>query len=502
MRLSNSEKMRHADALAIHERKIPSTALMTRAAESLVRASLPYLTADKCAVIFCGSGNNGGDGAAAAYMLHKRGFEVYAYLVGSRDKMTDDTREMERRLHEYGGGLISFDESVSIAPNCGVIIDAMFGIGLNSPLRGNALVAAELINSSAVPVVAADIPSGVVADTGEVLGEAVRADITVTFSMAKPGAFVEPGCVYCGEVQVCDIGIPEDILSEACIDVTVIKEDELRLPKRNALSHKYTYGRLLILGGSVGYTGAVSMCTKAAVRSGAGVVFTGVPSAIYDITAVKNDEAVVFPLPCDGTGRFSQAAVPDVIERLKTATACVLGPGLARSGELTRLVDRLICVSHVPMVLDADALYAVGQNPEMLRRAKAPMILTPHEGEFKALGAILTTDRLSDARAFAIKHDCTLILKGHHSIAAFPDGETVICPYGNPGMAKGGSGDVLAGILGAMLCQMPQKQAVQTALLIHALCGDKCAEEFGAYSMTPSDMINCICKVTKHLTAR
>jgi hydroxyethylthiazole kinase-like uncharacterized protein yjeF len=502
MRLSDSQKMREADKTAIYERRIPGALLMTRAAEHLVKAALELLPAGKSVCIFCGSGNNGGDGVAAADILLRCGIPVRALLTGSREKMTADTAEMERRLNQAGGSLENFSENFILPEDCGLIIDAMFGIGLNSPLRGRALAAAEMINSSGLPVVAADIPSGVEADTGAVPGAAVRADVTVTFSMAKPGHYAEPGCVYAGEVRVCDIGIPADLLERAQTGHSVIMEEEISLPKRGALTHKYSYGRLLILGGSLGYTGAVSLCSRAAVRTGAGVVFTGIPKDIYSVTAVKNDEAVVFPLDSDEEGRFSLQALPDALARLKSSSAAVLGPGLGRSEVLADFTEQLISASTVPMVLDADALYAVGQNPDVLLKASAPMILTPHEGEFRTLGGKLNGGRLSAASAFAQKYNCTLILKGHHSIAAFPDGETAICPYGNPGMAKGGSGDVLAGILGALLCQLPLRKAVETALYIHAAAGDLCADKFGEYSMTPTDMINCIYMVTKHISAR
>ncbi len=502
MFLSNAEKMRAADRRAIEERKIPSTLLMTTAATHLADAAQEMLPAGKCVCIFCGSGNNGGDGVAAAYLLLKRDVDARAWLVGSRAKMPPAPREMERRLRELGGTLLDFDENTALPENCGVLVDAMFGIGLNKPLQGRALAAAELMNAAGSPIIAADIASGVIADTGEVPGGAVHADVTVTFSMAKPGHFVEPGCACSGEVRVRDIGIPQGLLINARLDAAVLQEGEFSLPKRDELTHKYSYGRLLILGGSVGYTGAVSLCARAAVRSGAGVVFAGVPEQVYEITAVKNDEAVIFPLTGDEKGRFSPNALPDALVRLETATAAVLGPGLGRSAELTAFVREIVQAARTPLVLDADALFAVGQDPDVLRAASAPLILTPHTGEFKTLGGTLTGDRLGDARSFAQKYNCTLILKGHHTIAAFPDGETVVCPYGNPGMAKGGSGDVLAGVLGAMLCQLPPKDAVKAALVIHARAGDLAAGQFGEYSMTASDMINCIYAITKQLSSR
>jgi NAD(P)H-hydrate epimerase len=228
----------------------------------------------------------------------RRGIGVRLLFVGDRKKMTADTVEMVRRLVELGGRLEEYNpdaqglaKAVSAA---GVIIDAMFGIGLRAPLRGNALHAVQMMNNAGVPVLSADIPSGVEADTGRVTGEAVRADKTVTFSMAKPGHFVEPGCTYCGKLEIAAIGIPPEYLENAGTDNYAVIGSEFRLPVRPRLSHKGDYGKLLVVGGCVGYTGAPTLAARAAVRGGAGLVYLGVPRNIYEITAVKNDEAMPF----------------------------------------------------------------------------------------------------------------------------------------------------------------------------------------------------------------
>lgn len=505
MILSDSKLMRDADNAAIHVMGIPSTLLMTNAAGHVARAAIDLMGENRRAVIFCGSGNNGGDGVAAALYLVRRGIETRTLLVGNRARMTADTKEMERRLIELGGTLEDFDPDditlIDQLSRAGVIIDAIFGIGLNSTVIGKALDAVRLINSASAPVVSADIPSGVEADTGRILGEAVCSTCTVTFSRAKPGHFSEPGCTYCGELEIADIGIPAELLSDSGCGTFAIMEEDVFLPRRPRISHKGNFGKLLIIAGSVGYTGAPSLCARAAVRSGAGLVSLGVPFDIYDITAVKNDEAMPFPLACDDMGRLSGASGNVIIEKMNQCGVCVLGPGLGRSKELTELVLKLVRQSGVPMVVDADGLFAISQDVSVIRDAASPLVLTPHEGEFLRLGGELTGDRISDARRFAKEHNCVLVLKGHRTICAYPDGEVYINTTGNPGMAKGGTGDVLAGVISSLMCQLPLKTAVNGAVWIHGRAGDLCAERFGEYSMRPADIINMLPCVTKGIIA-
>jgi len=506
MLLSDAGKMAEADSIAIRDYGISSALLMQNAAGFLARAALDVMGSNKNAIVFCGPGNNGGDGVAAAAILLRHRVQVRVLLVGDRGRMTPDCREMERRLIRHCGELEDFDPGDPLLPEqlrqAGVIIDAIFGIGLRRPLTGAALDAVRLINASGAPVLAADIPSGVEADTGRVLGDAVKCRKTVTFSMAKPGHYAQPGCLYCGQVEVVDIGIPGELLARAGCGVHALLEEEVRLPARAPISHKGNYGKLLIVGGSVGYTGAPSLCARAAVRAGAGLVYLGVPRKIYDITAVKNDEAMPFPLADDADGRLSLDALPVLLERLRNCDNCVVGPGLGRSEDVKKLVLELVRQTPVPLLIDADGLWALGGSAEVLKQADRPVVLTPHEGEFVRLGGSLTGERISDARGFASRYGCVVVLKGHRSLCAFPDGEVVIATNGNAGMAKGGSGDVLAGVIGALMGQMPLRQAVTTGVYLHGAAGDQCAAEKGEYGMTPSDMVETLPAVSKRITVK
>jgi NAD(P)H-hydrate epimerase len=403
------------------------------------------------------------------------------------------------RFISLGGTLEDFDASDELASylsTCNVIIDAIIGTGLNSELRDDALLAVNMINASGAYVIAADIPSGVNADTGAVMGSAVNADITVTFSLAKQGHFIEPGCIHCGYISVCDIGIPADIVDGAVSYIHAVLPDEISLPHRRRDTHKGNYGRCFILAGSTGYTGAPALSARAASKIGAGLVFLGVPKSVYEIMAVKLDEEIPFPLPDDKHGRLAANAAGEILRRADNCDVCLIGPGLGISLDISELVQSTIRIIKTPVILDADGINAISGHVDVLGQASCPLILTPHIGEFVRLGGNLTYgDRLREARLFATQHKCILVLKGHRTITAFPDGTAFINTSGGPAMAKGGSGDVLAGMIAGLIGQrFPINDAVKTAVYLHGLAGDMCAAEYGDYSVTASDIINMLPK--------
>ena len=503
MELSDSKRMKAADSEAIQGRNVPSMALMETAATAVAREAARLAGKRRSAVVFAGPGNNGGDGVAAARLLMDQGFDLRAFLVGRRDKMTEDTAAMERLFCQAGGVLEDFspgnEELPGLLKDAGVIVDALFGVGLSRELSGEPLEAVRLMNASGRPVVAADIPSGVSADTGAILGDAVRAACTVTFSMAKPGHYIEPGCTCRGRLVIEDIGIPEDILENAGCGIYAIHGEDMALRRRKPLTHKGDYGKLLILAGSVGYTGAASLCTRAAVRAGAGLVYLGVPADIYEIAALKCDEAMPFPLPGNDAGQLSYIAMEPIGERLGTCDVCVIGPGLGRSDDTAAVVAGVLRSATVPVVADADALWAIAEDLSLLEKTSAPIVLTPHEGEFARLLGRPVQDRLTDALTFARDHHCAVVLKGHRTICAFPDGKGYVIDAGGPGMAKGGSGDVLAGVIGALLGQMPSRRAVVTACWLHARAGDLATEQFGEYAAKAGDIIDFLPAAEKEI---
>ena len=279
-----------------------------------------------------------------------------------------------------------------------------------------------------------------------------------------------------------------------------LDRETVSLPRRRRDSHKGDYGRVLIAGGSVGYTGAPNLAAAAAVRAGAGLVYLAVPEAIWTVCAVKNTEAMPFPLPCDGAGRLSAGALGELKERWSGMDVLALGPGLGRSGDIAELTKGVIDSFPGLLVLDADALWAAARQPEMLLSAAGRTVITPHAGEFARLGGNMTGDRVRDAAAFADKYGAVTVLKGMGTVVAIPGGERFVLHAGSPGMAKGGSGDVLTGITAAMLGQLPMEKAVLTAVWLHSAAADVCAAERGEYGMTPSDIIEELPYIMKEIT--
>ena len=456
--------------------------------------------------VLCGPGNNGGDGVAAARLLMEKGYRVRAFLVGDRTKMTPDERAMEEKLQKAGGVLENFcpEDSAQVTwiMECDCLVDALFGVGLSRPVEGDFLCAVRLMQDapSFRRVVSCDIPSGLHADTGEVLGEAVRAGVTATFTCAKPGHYLGDGPEYTGELRVYDIGVPNKLLfgrenagrfpvetMDGCMD----------LPRRKPNSHKGDYGKLFLLAGSEGYTGAPVLAASAAVRGGAGLVFLGVPREIYPIVAVKCSSPMPFPLP---------EKYADILEKARSCDAALMGPGLGRAPRTERTVRSLLEDLEMPVVLDADGINALAGHMDILDGRRALTVLTPHDGEFARLTgtALPIQNRLEAARTFAKEHRCILVLKGHRTVTAAPDGRAWINTTGNPGMAKGGSGDVLAGLIASFLGQRQLErwcggpaELVAAAVYFHGLAGDRAAERLGEYSMTPDDLLACLPEVLK-----
>jgi len=496
MRLFTAAEMRETDRRAIEEAGIPSIELMDRAS-GLVAEAAVELCRKPTAAVFCSGGNNGGDGVGAAIHLVQDHVSVRVFFVGDKSRITPDTEEMLRRMFSLNLYPEEFDpqsaDQAGYVMSCGVIVDALFGTGLKRPLEGAFRKAVELMNLSPAPVVSADVPSGVEADTGAVLGTAVRADVTVTFSGAKAAHYSEPGCLCCGDVRIRSIGIPNDFLPANTSARYAVTGDDIRIPVRERTGHKGTYGKALLLAGSVGYTGAASLAAHACVKSGAGLVFLGVPEDIYAIEAIKNEEAMVFPLP--GTdGKLSAKAVKPILEKLKTASACLLGPGLGQGEEVRQVVHAVLQNCPCPLVLDADGINALAGHIHWLNEVSCPVILTPHPGEFDRLSPeTKCLDRLTRAERLAAETGCTVILKGHRTVIAGKSGRTFLNTTGNPGMAKGGSGDVLAGMLTALLAQgMNPETAAVAAVYLHGLAGDLAARRYGEVSMTPTDCIGLL----------
>lgn len=506
MKLMTAAQMRELDRIAIVERQIPSIDLMERAAEGVAAAALSLLPEKngKCrAAVLCGAGNNGGDGIAAARLLFLKGVQVRCFLVGSYEKLTPDSIEMTRRLSDCGIELELFDPESETQMHCiracDVVIDAVFGVGLSREVADGSVFAAAIdaMNAAHGKVVSADITSGIAADSGRVLGRAVQADQTVTFTFPKIGQAVGDGAVYSGAVTVHDIGIPSDLLRETGSNVQTMEPEFVRwaLPPRKADGHKGTFGKLLIVGGAVGYTGAPYLAASAAVRTGCGLVYLGVPASIWHVEAAKCVSAMPFPLPekidrlTKCTALVTEQALQKAEEKLSTCNVLALGPGLGRAPQTEKLVLELL-KTEKPVVLDADGINALAGHIDVLdaRRGRIT-ILTPHDGEFARIGGDLSHgDRIRAARDFAMAHGCVLVLKGHRTVVATPEGNCLVNTTGSSALAKGGSGDVLTGVIASLLAQgAGAVQAAAAGVWLHGRAGDLAEQTLTAYGVTPED---------------
>jgi len=502
MKLATAAKVRELDRKAVEEWKIPSIDLMERAAAEAARAVLELLPdrPSRCrAAVFCGAGNNGGDGIGAARLLFLTGLRVRVFLVGDYERLTPDAMEEAGRLSECGVELEAFDpedrSQAAWARNSHAVIDAVFGVGLSREIAPESGFAAaiELINWCKGVVVAADIASGVEADTGRVLGRAVKADRTVTFSLKKIGQAVGDGALFSGEVTVHDIGIPASLVRQAVCPMQTVEADFARfaLPPRKPDGHKGDFGKLLVVGGSAGFTGAPYLTALAAVRSGCGLVYLGVPAAIWQVEAARCVSAMPFPL--------AGGALEAIMGKLEGCDALAMGPGL---GENTAaLVREVLLRTDKPVVLDADGINALEGHIDILDQRRGRVtILTPHDGEFARLGGDVTGGRAQSARDFAKEHGCILLLKGHRTVTASPEGNVLVNTTGNSGLSKGGSGDVLTGIIASLLVQgaAPIAAAAGGAWL-HGRAGDLASAELTEYCMTPEDVINRFPRVFSEL---
>ena len=499
MRICGAAAMKQIDRQAIYEQGIPGTTLMTRAGLIVcdVIAHKLESVSGKRFKVFCAPGKNGGDGFVIARELKRRGGLVETYLAGNREKFAEDTAVMVSRYEQDGGEILPLVEKTDIrAGGCDCMVDALFGIGFRGTLQGGALAACQYMNETDAMTVAVDLPSGVETDTAHTCADAVMADVTVTFTLPKPGCCLTPGAVNCGELIVADIGISSDIIMQAESAMEAVDETfcDARIPVRRRDSHKGDYGKVLIIGGSAMYPGAPFFTTQAAVRTGAGLVTSAVPSEVYPILAVKVNEAMPYRLPSDN-GILTESCLETLEMLAQGKSACAIGMGLGRDERTQETVRRFLKNLTIPAVVDADGINALCGHIDMVRGL--PLVLTPHDGEMVRLAGETPPkdgiERAKFALACAKRFDCMVLLKGYRTIIADPDGRLAVNTTGNPGMAKGGSGDVLSGIIAALLgFGLSPYDAAACGAYLHGMAGDLCAERLGEYGMTPTDMLAAI----------
>jgi hydroxyethylthiazole kinase-like uncharacterized protein yjeF len=492
--LHDAESMRAADSEAIGERGIPSLQLMESAGEALAEAVRETAGSGPVRVV-CGKGNNGGDGLVAARLLAETGFEVETLLLWPADELSDDAAENHGRLAQPGREVEPADIAAELEGS-GCVVDAIFGTGFDGAPRSPAKEAIEAMNECGTRIVAADIASGVDGSTGEVEGEAVHADATVTFHTAKLGHRIAPGKRSTGELRVADIGIQADAGTEPPAGAITVRVLE-RLPRRGSDSTKFTSGQVVVAGGSRGLTGSVVLSASASIRAGAGYAKVAVPSELEAIFEEKLTE--VMSRGCaSADGAFADGAGDQILEACEKSAALVLGPGLGRSDAALAVAREVAGGAELPLVLDADGLNAhAGQLASLASRSEATVI-TPHAGE---LGRLLEKDsdeigahRLAFARQAAEQGGCVVVLKGDDTIVAEPEGPVAVSVVSAPALATAGTGDVLAGTIGALLAQgLDPFEAACAGVWANTNAGLAAAERVGAAeSVIASDVIEAL----------
>ncbi len=502
MKLLTAQQMRELDRRAIEEAGVPGVVLMENAGRGAAdrfgecfAASFPGPV-----LILCGKGNNGGDGHVIARHLRNRGWQVRSLVLAAHDQVVGDAGINLEILLRSGAEVVFAPDAAALGKalagsTARLAVDALFGTGLASEVGGHYRVAIDWLNVSGLPVLAVDIPSGVNADSGEILGAAVQAQLTVTFACAKLGHVVFPGAACTGDLDLIDIGIPSSLieqLSDALVLVDAPTAAPL-LPHRLATGHKGSFGHLLVLAGSTGKSGAAALAAEGGLRSGAGLVTVAVPRSQQPVVAATLTEAMTAPLP-ELDGGVSMLAWDDLVALWAGKGAVALGPGLGQTDEAVAVVRRLVGECPLPLVIDADALNALAGHLELLDGRKGAAILTPHPGEMARLigGTVaeVERDRIGTARSFAMEHRVTLILKGARTVVALPDGRVRINGSGNPGMATGGMGDVLTGLLGGLLAQGLQPVAAAVlGTFLHGLAGDRLAARLGSVGFLATDLL-------------
>ncbi|UCC68854.1 MAG: NAD(P)H-hydrate dehydratase [Armatimonadota bacterium] len=513
MKIVTAEQMRELDRKAIEERGIPGLTLMENAGRAVAEsaARMAHGGPDRPIVIICGRGNNGGDGFVAARHLAQMERRIQVFLAAPRAQLSGDAEANLHLLDEAGLPVTEVATAEPVARACAraaLVVDALLGTGLSGNVRGLAAELIEAVNQGGPPVLAVDVPSGLDADWGKPLGIAVRAAETVTMGLPKLGLFLHPGMDYAGRVTVADIGFPSDIIREATGVAELIGPEWVRvlLPRRTRSAHKGDFGRVLVIAGSVGMTGAACLCADAALRVGAGLVTVGCPASINDILETKLTEAMTVPLPETYDRSLDTRALAPILELAEQAGVLAIGPGLSRHPETAVLVRRLVARVDKPMVIDADALNALADAAVILEGEHAPAVLTPHPGEMARLMGVSTeavqAKRAHFAEAAANRCNCVIILKGACALVAESGRPLTVNPTGNPGMASGGTGDVLTGMVAGLIVQglLPFEAAAAGAYL-HGLAGDLAAQRVGEESLVAGDLLaalpDALCQVRR-----
>lgn len=503
-----AEEMRAVDRAAAQKGGIPGIVLMENAALACVRELYrDHALKGKTVAVFCGKGNNGGDGLAIARHLFVRGIDVNVFLVSGNSFKGDAAVNYE--IVKNAGipidTVIDCDGLEYIVRSYDIIVDAILGTGISGTVRGMAYDVIKIINENARYILSVDVPSGINSDSGEICGVCINADKTVTFAGYKMGMFMYPAADCTGVIVPDMISVPENIIESQGLQVNVTDEGFVRsvIKKRGNNTQKGDYGRLLIIAGSAGMSGAAYMSAQAALKSGAGLVTLACCRSVNTALEAKTTEVMTLPLEDEG-GHISAMALPEILKRLDRVGAVLIGPGLGVSQDAEEILKGVLKNSRVPVIIDADAINIAARNKGMISNSSCELVFTPHAMEMSRLSgldvAYIESNRIQVSREFSEEYGAALLLKGHHTVVTAPDLTQYINTTGNPGMASGGSGDVLAGIIAALVSRgIGCASAAAAAAYLHGAAGDMAAMRYGDESMSASDILECLPHAFRHI---
>ncbi|GAB4324477.1 MAG: NAD(P)H-hydrate dehydratase [Candidatus Zixiibacteriota bacterium] len=513
-RITTAAQMRSIDSRAIDGMGIPSLTLMEnagRAVAEIIRDEVCGGEVAGCRIgIVCGRGNNGGDGFVVGRYLRSWDAHVTIYLVGTPDRLKGDAHVNYKRATSEGIVVTPIDSHDTV-PNfdgCELLVDALFGTGFRGPIEGTAQEVVEAMNRSGLRIISVDNASGVDSDTGASVGSVVNAYCTISLACSKRGQWLWPGRSHVGRLRVVDIGIPPEAIAAEGIRLAQITPEFVgaSLPNRPPDGHKGTFGKALILGGSVGMSGAIALAANACMRCGVGLTYAGVPASLADVIDIAATEPVVLPFPEVNRKRvLARRGLGEIAQRCDAVDAVAIGPGLSRHHETMELVRRLVARRCKPTVLDADGLNAFEKSQAVLEAPNdVPLVITPHVGEMARLlgwtNDEIAADREQAAIDAAQRFGCIAVMKGAPTFVAAPDGSVFLNPTGNSGLGSGGVGDVLTGIIVSFLAQgVDALTAALIGVYIHGLAGDFGASEYGERSLVASDLIAALPDVLQHL---
>ncbi len=507
MWLVTPKQMRDLDRRTIEEANIPSTTLMERAGTGVVTSLLQHFGSlkGKRVVVYCGKGNNGGDGLVVARLLQNKGAHLKVILFAPFKELSNDAKTMYRRLTKNAKPsqilvLPSQKKLESWTEEAHVLIDGLLGTGISSSVRAPYISAIQTLNASRAYTVAIDIPSGLDGQTGAILGSAVEADLTVTFGCPKIGLYIRDAIDLVGQIEVVDIGIPPKFIHDLVLRSRLLTQESVctLIPPRLPSAHKGTFGHTGIVAGSPGKTGAPSLAGLGALRVGTGLVTVATPQSVTPIVEAKLLEIMTMAIPETPKHLLGPTAYRTLLRFCQDKSAVAIGPGMGIASSSTKLLIQLLPEIDVPCVLDADALNNLISHLHVFSHMKHTPILTPHPGEMaRLLGTRspkkVNEDRVGIAKAFATTHQVILVLKGANTVIANPQGEIAICPRGNPGMASAGMGDVLTGMISGLLAQgLTPWNAAKAGVYLHGLAGDLGARAIGEPGLIASDVISAI----------